>query len=46
MFEGEEDGVAEPRPTDESHRNEAVPRWTLVDVENQTGVKDLRENNL
>ena len=45
MLEGEEDGVAEPRPSDESHRYEAVPRGTLVDVEHQTGVKHLRGNN-
>ena len=46
MLEGEEDGVAEPRPSDESHRNEAVPRRTLVDVQHQTGVKHLRQNNV
>ena len=32
VLEGEKDGVAEPCPAYESHRNESIASWTLIDI--------------
>lgn len=44
MLEGEKDGVAEPSPANESHGDESIAGWTLVDIQHQARVKGLRED--
>ena len=42
VFEGEEDGVAEPRPADEAQPHKAVASRALVDVQDLAGVEKLK----
>ena len=42
VFQGKEDGVAEPHPSDEAEGDKAVPRGTLVQVQHLTRVKELQ----
>ena len=46
VLDGEEAGVAEVDPGDDSQHQDAVARWTLVDVQHQAGVEKLTNTTI